>query len=343
MRLLVVSATGYTLGMVPHLLREGHSVETCTRDKATLSNVSSLLATGPYTAAIFDSYQHSPIAESLCKKGIRAIGISSWSKLLYSDTAYRFELAKAIGYNLATKTTDGTKFVAVGWFNGNSYISNFIVFNYTKTMSGDVGTDVACSGYVAHFPRGTTKLYNIIYKPLEKFLRKANHKGPFSVSCIANSDGIFVSDISASITDAYTQAIFENTSASKSDVLLSILDETSKPVKHIDQWAAGVMVSVYPYPHNSLNEPVLVDGVNSSNIKHSWFMDLNKNSNGDWSSGTLSGCLGYITARGTTIEESTRRIYRTLRNIKVDGIQYRNDVGRGMYDKYNSLRKLKVI
>jgi phosphoribosylamine-glycine ligase len=207
-------------------------------------------------------------------------------------------------------------------------------------MAGDVGTKVVSSGYVACFDVDKSKLVNDILGPLEKYLRKAGHRGCFSVSVVVTDKGeLLVEDISADINLPYTQAIYENTRRSKSDVLLDILNEASQPVQYIDPFVCGVLLSVYPYPNASPTNAVPVLGVNQFNLKHMWLMDLAKEDD-NWVSGNFSGCVGFVTARGTSTQEAARRAYRTISNIKVDELQYRNDIGKGINDKLFKLKEL---
>lgn len=337
MRLLLVSATGYSLGLAPHLEKEGHSVEICVGNDVTKT-----LASGSYNVAVFDAPTHVDALEYAKRRGVKSVGVTSWSRLLSNDDTYKQSLIKAIGYTPADVTTAGTEVTVVCWFNGHIFISEFIAFNYTKTMAGDLGTTVPSSGYITHFPKRPSRLLKEVLKPLERFLRKADHKGCFSIDCVVNSTGIYVKDVSASITRPYTHAIYENTPMSKGDVLLSILDETSKPIKKLESWVCGVMVSAYPYPVQAPSTPVEVMGMSHINVKHSWLMDVHRSSD-TWRCGQLSGCLGYIIARGSTAFEAIRRVYRTLRNIRMDGIQYRNDIGKGIYDRIEALRKAGVL
>lgn len=339
MRLLIVSETGHNLGYVSHLEREGHAVETLIGTQA-LGN----LPISTCNIAIFDSPNHSTMKEELTKRGVRSLGVSAWGRMIELNPEYRQDLIGAIGYTKPTEKLKPIDDVTVCcWFNGHKFISKFVVFNYTKILAGDLGVDVRSAGYLAHFGVDKSPLVESILTPLERFLRKANHKGCFSVKCKIDKDGaVYVYDIDASLATPYAQAIYENTSTNKGDIILSVIDENSKPIKYLDPWACGIMVSTYPYPYSVPKLPVSIIGINQGNLKHSWFMDLAKRSE-QWVCGQLSGCLGYVTARGTSPQESVRRAYRTLSNISMDDMQYRNDIGKGIYNRVSQLHKLNLL
>jgi len=330
MRILLVSETGYSLGFAPALLSEGHSVDFC-------MGTTPLVYSGMPDIAIMDT--KTTIAENLRSQGVKVFGVSSWSNVLNTNIDYKNNLINAIGYKSPNEQQRaGVRIVVVSWFNGQHFISKSLVFNYDRFMSGNIGTKVTSSGYIAYFNVDGWKIINDVLTPLEKFLRKANHRGCFSINVLVCDKEFFVEDISPSITLPYTQAIFENTWRHKSDIILDIFDETSKAIPYVDKVVCGVLVSVAPYPHKTPSSVFDVVGLNMQNAKHMWLMDIVNNKN-TWTSGHINGCLGYVLARGVTFWEAKKRVYRTINNISVDGIQYRDDIGKNINERLQQLEK----
>jgi len=339
--MLVVSATGYGLGIASHLSSEGHQVKTCLQIVST-PQISSAIAGDLPDIAVFDNSDQYVPAEWVRMRGVRVLGASTWSNLLESNDDYRKKTIQAIGYKPATNEA-GTGATAVGWFNGQRFISKSLVFNYEYLMPNDVGARVVSSGYIACFNVEKSKLVNSVLEPLEKYLRKAGHHGCFSINLLVTDAGdVLVKDVCASINRPYTQAIYENTRRNKSDVLLDIINESSQAIPYVDPYVCGVLLSVYPYPHAAPENPIEILGINQFNLKHMWLMDMQKEAD-KWYSGSLNGCIGYVTARGTTVQESCRRAYRTISNVKIDGLQYRNDIGKDVNEKLFRLKKLNLL
>lgn len=342
MRILVVTQTGYGIGLGSHLSSDGHHINTVVKPAVEVTHISRLLQECTPDIAVFDSNNHVVPAEWVRTRGVRVLGASSWSNLIDTNTDYKKRLISAIGYVYEPDAV-GTGAEVSCWFNGQSFISRSIVFNYTRMMPGDVGAYVDSAGYIAYFKVEDSKLVEGVLGPLSKFLRKANHRGCFTVSVVVKGDGSWVvRDISADVCKAFTQSVFENTRKSKSDVVLSVFNESSEPIPYIEPYVCGVMVSVYPYPHSVPSIPVNIVGINHGNLKHLWLMDLRK-SDDSWICGDISGCVGYVTARGKDHFEARRRVYRTIENIKVDGLQYRNDIGSDVGERLFELRKHKLI
>ena len=270
MKVLVVSATGYGCGIIPSLTREGHAVDICVNRLASELE----LPTTPPDFALFDSPIFKQLANHMRSMGIKVLGESDWSSILSTDVSYKTSLIEAIGYKRPAPGETGISATIMCIFNGQRFIARALVFNYTKMMAGDVGIDVSSSGYVVYFSQHKIPIVDTVLEPLERFLRKANHRGCFSVSVLANSNGVYVTDLSADINAPYVQAIFENSRRGRSDVLLDLFNENSHDIVFNDPYVCGVMLSIAPYPFSIPELPVSIDGINSGNLKHMWIIDL---------------------------------------------------------------------
>jgi phosphoribosylamine-glycine ligase len=340
MRFLLISNTGQGLGVAQHLTQEGHSVQIC-MNPSNLRSIEELFSTDQPDCAILDDVRHIVPAEWVRARGIRVLGPTKWSNLLEDNSEYNQQLQTAVGLKTAPKDTKGIDLTVCAWFNGNKFISKFLVFNYNKMMAGDVGTEVVSSGYVAYF--GDTKIVDTVLNPIEKFLRKANHRGCFSINLLIDDKGnLFGNSVSANSNLPYTNALYENTRKNKADLVLAMFDPNSTPIEPLEPYVCGVMLSVYPYPFSKPITPLEIFGLNSANQKHMWQMDVTKTAE-KYTCGELSGNAGYVIARGKTVQEAGRRVYRTISNLKIDGLQYRNDISKDVTEKMYKLRELKLI
>lgn len=333
MRFCLITQTGYGLGLMPHLTKEGHAVDTIfTGDEiVTLPDF-----------AFFDSNLFKDIASDFRNKGVKVLGISDWSTLLDTNLEYKNSIIQAIGYKAATPDTQGVKATVVALFNGNNFLLKALAFNYTKLMAGDVGVDVESAGYVVYFGKSGSLISNIL-EPLAKYLRKVNHRGSFCVDVICNAQGVFVSDISANMNKPCVQAVFENSRKDKASVLISLFDENSTELYHYEPVVCGVMLSEAPYPYAIPDKPLIIEGVNPGNLKHMWPVDMKDNKKGEWYCARMSGCLAYVVARGKDIWEAKRRAYQTIKNIHTPNLQYRNDIGKDVDEKMHQLRQLSLV
>lgn len=341
MRAVIFSNTGQGLGIAQHLIQEGHSVRIC-MNPPDLRSVEEEFNLGQPDIAFFDSVDHIVPAEWTRVRGIRVLGPTKWSNLLEDNSEYNKQLQVAVGLKAAPALTGAdTQVTVCAWFNGNKFISKFLVFNYDKMMAGNVGATVTSAGYVAYFNK--SKLVDQVLEPVEKFLRKANHRGCFTVNIQIDEKGkLYGNSVSANSNLPYTNALYENTRKNKGDLVLSMFDPMSAPVDAIEPYVCGVMLSVYPYPHAKPETPLEILGLNTANQKHMWQMDIAKVDD-KTVCGQLTGNAGYVIARGKTVQEAQRRVYRTISNLSIEGLQYRNDIGKDVTEKMYRLKELKLI
>lgn len=342
MRVMVVSNTGGGLGLAQFLTQEGHSVKVCLKPTDLHSVEEQFMGDQP-DIAFFDDNGYVVPAEWVRVRGIRVLGPTKWSNLLEAQSEYNKQFLSAAGLAAAPALTGTETPVTVcGWFNGNKFIARFLAFNYQHMMAGNVGAQVQSAGYLAYFPEECA-LIDRVLEPMERFLRKANHRGCFSIDVVADSKGeVYGVSASANSNLPYTNAVYENTRKAKGDLVLAMFDPTSVPVPIIEPYVCGVMLSVYPYPYTAPATPLEVLGLNPANQKHMWQMDIAK-ADDKMVCGQLSGNAGYVTAHGKTVQEAQRRVYRTIANLNIQGLQYRNDIAKDAVEKIYKLRSAKLL
>ena len=93
-------------------------------------------------------------------------------------------------------------------------------------------------------------------------------------------------------------------------------------------YAIAVRISIPPYPHSHVKtKHVALNGVCAENEKHIWAQNTVQDENGLIVSDTKYGVIAAVTARGTSVRECIRRVYRTVENLSIEDMQYRRDIG----------------
>jgi len=124
---------------------------------------------------------------------------------------------------------------------------------------------------------------------------------------------------------AFLEGMQEEIGRAFHDIALSNKKEFTFPAKYI----IAVRFSIPPYPYPQLSSAkLLLRGYNEKNARHIWLQDAVKIKAGVFSSGG-NGVVATVTARGDTVRECRRRVYRTVDNLSMQGMQYRRDIGRG--------------
>jgi len=331
MRLLLISKQGAGFGMASHLSSEGHAVTVLHSTQSHIGQgVITVLAQGESVSAadiyIYDDNSFGQHAEDARNAGLRVLGASRWSQMIDDDESYEAEIIKLVGW-LPPKTSNGVNLYVTGWFNGSKFICSYTSLVYRRLLPGGLGPDVGCMGTVSNFYQPTDRIYNTFLKPLEKALRRVNHRGCIHIHTLVDGDAFGVQGVSTALTHPLAYALLENVNLPVSNILLRLFDENSKPIRPLEQWASGVILSVPPYPYTNPHKPVELKGLHPSNLKHMWLCDAQKES-GVWKTTGQTGLVGLVTARGSTVEETVRRTYRTISQLDIKDVQYRNDVGR---------------
>lgn len=336
MRVLLVSKQGNSLGIASHLSSEGHSVNFAIPthdlerqvDLVGSGVVERSVSTHKADYVVFDNSAFAEDADSLEANGHKHIGASLWGKLVSSDPDYVKALAVSMGWPYGPLQGSINLYTTL-WFNGAEYIAVYNSLVYRRLMSGGRGPDVNFTGVIGCHKPVTKKLNDLVLEPLIKVLKKVNHRGCIHLHFHVLGEAFSLVEMSASLDYPLSFLLLENSKLSVSDMLLRLLNETSSAIIPIDTWSAGVMISIPPYPYALEPKETPIKGIVPGNLKHLWLVDASKEQD-NWITGRLNGKIGYVTARGATVFEAVRRAYRTISNLQVEDLQYRDDVGRDL-------------
>lgn len=285
---------------------------------------------------IYDSIKHTMNADTARTHGLKTLGPSRWSSLLESDKNYQKQIITSLGWP-TEPLTNGTHFYISAWFNGASFISTYCSIAYRRFMAGGAGPDLNCTGMVGNFQGLTDKTFQTFVAPLEKMLKKVNHRGCVHIHAVVAGEQYSVQEICASFMHPLSLLLYENSNLTVSNILLRLLEETSKPIYTIAPWACGAQISVPGYPHTDVIDKIIINGIVSGNLKHLWLADVTNEENQYYA--INKGNIGFVTARGYDENECVRRMYRTIGNIRTEDLQYRNDVGKQLQSLLTSLRQ----
>lgn len=338
MRILFVSETGLNLGLAMRCENDGHDVRYIDKHNCGIGIIKTPSEKESSWAdmTIFDTNSFAGRADEMRIGGHKILGPSRWSSMLAHDGVYKSQIIASLGFP-NNNLQQGTNFYISAWFNGATFISTYASFVYRRFMSGGAGPDLNCTGMLGNFNGVTSKTWRTFVEPLEKMLKKVNHRGPVHIHAIVQGDQFSVKDINASFMHPLSLLLYENSSKTPSTILLALFDETSKPIKPIDSWASGLQLSVTPYPHGDLKEDrfIQTQGIVQANMNHIWLGNISKKDGQYYAH--ANGLVGYVCARGINEHECVRRMYRTVSNLKVADLQYRNDVGRNIQNMITSL------
>lgn len=278
---------------------------------------------------------------SVTPKVIKPLGNKPVSLTLVSEDAdNRSLISTALEWGdklvpcIVQEMVKGTEISTEGWFDGERFI---LPFNHTlerkRLMEGDKGPNTGCMGNVVFTSMGD-RLTEMVLKPLEPLLRKVGYCGPLDVNCILKGKDAYFLEFTARLGYDAIQTFAELLKMPLYDFFFRVATRLGDVHEYYKDTAIGVRLTLPPYPtikgaqeaHRKWKDiQVLV--LDNGARRHTWLSDVIKKNNVEVCGG-IDGVIGCVTARGSSIRECQRRVYRTINNIvKCKDVQYREDIG----------------
>lgn len=212
-----------------------------------------------------------------------------------------------------------------GFFNGREWVKPLMLAVLTtRLMPAGLGPECGITGVVLKAAIDIPDYMRRIGKNLKKLSLKE------LITVGITKDGIF--GVGCGIVPELVYTISEGIRGDLSDLLFGVSKGITEDSGLSEDYVVGVKLTAPPFPYRrpGLSLDVLsVGGIDDGNIKHIYPCGLFTR-NGQVNDYLLAPDYGnamFVTARGRTLKEARRRAYRTLDNIKIEGKQYRIDVG----------------
>lgn len=231
---------------------------------------------------------------------------------------------------IVQKIVEGIEVSTEGWWNGRDWIHPFNhTFEEKRFLQGGLGPNTGCMGNIVFASKRTNKLIQETVMKLEPFMKKTKYKGPVDINCIVTEGEAYGLEVTARLGYDAIEALMEGLNEPTSNLLFDVATGVKKTMDVTWDFMTAVRLSVPPWPHSKpkkemAGSPIL--GLNEQNLKHIFLTDAyREGKNYFWAAG--DGVVLKATARGVSLREASRRVYRTLSNISVKDKQYRTDIG----------------
>lgn len=243
------------------------------------------------------------------------------------------------------RLVDGIEISTEGWFNGRDFVRPFNhTFEEKKFCCGNLGPATGCMGNVV-FKADSNRLTRATVEKLKPFLSTIGYRGPVDINCIVSQTRAFALEITARMGYDAIEAILEGLREPIIDLFFETAMGTKKEMNLTDQTMMAVRLSIPPWPmakpkEHDNGEPIL--GLDEPVLKHIAATDIYKEGGKYYTAGgdgVLLKATAVGSAQGTDLTtEASRRVYRTLSNIRVNGKQYRTDVGGRVNKDWKQLK-----
>jgi phosphoribosylamine---glycine ligase len=259
------------------------------------------------------------------------VEILEQNKKLWAKKIKKFQLQKmAVGVEIAVGA----------FFNGEDFIYPVNVnFEHKKLFPGDIGPYTGEMGTLMFWAEKSIVFEDTLLKLKDK-LAQSGYVGYIDVNCIANAKGIYPLEVTARFGYPTISIQMEGVISKWGDFLYGLARKEKPELKAKRGFQLGVVIAVPPFPFDDKREAYIykdlsilfkkptTEGIHLGDVKMV---------NGVW---TLAGESGYalvVTGAGSTVEEARNQAYSRIKNIILQNMFYRTDIGVKWYKESDKL------
>ena len=224
--------------------------------------------------------------------------------------------------------------VAVGaFFNGKNFIMPINVnFEHKRIFPGDIGPLSGEMGTLMFWSE-PNYLFKATLEKMKPALIESGYVGYVDINCIVNGKGIYPLEFTTRFGYPTIQIQSEGITMPMGEFLYKLAKGEDFELKTKKGFQVGVRILVPSYFVKSTDKetielykdlPILfkkpdsLDGVHIEDVK---------NDNGVWRVAGTSGCLLIVTGSGSTVAEARQQVYTRIKNIMIQDMFYRTDIG----------------
>jgi len=224
--------------------------------------------------------------------------------------------------------------VAVGaFFNGKDFILPVnINFEHKRVFPGDIGPLTGEMGTLMFWSE-PNKLFKMTLEKMKPALVESGYVGYIDINCIVNGKGIYPLEFTARFGYPTIQIQSEGITMPAGEWLYKLAGGEQFELKTKRGFQIGVRILVPTHLVSSKDKdtiemyrdlPILFK--KPDNLEGIHIEDV-KIENGVWRIAGTSGCLIVVTGSGITVNEARQQTYTRIKNIMVQNMFYRTDIG----------------
>ncbi|TWO72900.1 phosphoribosylamine--glycine ligase [Caenimonas sedimenti] len=238
--------------------------------------------------------------------------------------------------------------VGVGaYFNGEAFLdAKCIDFEHKRFFPGELGELTGEMGTIVGY-RGSERLFQAALAPVAPLLRESGHVGYLNVNLIANEDGLWPLEFTSrfgypgfAICEALHLEPWE-------DILRRMLRRDSLALRTRAGWAAGVVLTVPPFPYRhgyeelSKGMPICLRPELDAGDREALHFAEIASVNGQLVTSGSCGYVGVATGLGAEVAQANAEALRVAAGVVVPNLRYRRDIGERVSS--NDLRMLEDL
>lgn len=232
--------------------------------------------------------------------------------------------------------------IAVGtFFNGTDFIMPVCVnFEHKRMFPGDLGPFTGEMGTLMFFS-DRNEVFRQTLEKMREALAAVQYVGYIDINCIADRSGIHPLEFTSRFGYPTISIQMEAMSDGWGEFLYRLAKGEQVEFKAKKGFQVGVVIAVPPFPYDDAKTFSVYKDSSILFKKHSWegiHLGDVKLVDNDLRLAGESGYALVVTGSGSTVEEARNKAYNRIKNIMLQNMFYRVDIGMRWYTDADKLR-----
>jgi len=254
------------------------------------------------------------------------------NKRVWSKKILAFQLQKYLS---------GVEVAAGAFFNGKEFITPInINFEHKRLFPGEIGPMTGEMGTLMYWSE-TNTIFRMTLERMKELLAQNKYCGYIDINCIATSKGVYPLEFTCRFGYPTISIQLEGMQIPAGEFLFKMATGELRQFKTKKGFQIGVVIAVPPFPYYDkkviasyrdqsivFKKPTM-EGMHLGDVKYI---------ENDWHIAGESGYVLVVTGSGSTVEEARKQTYGRIKNIVLQNMYYRTDIGIRWYTDSDRLQ-----
>lgn len=226
------------------------------------------------------------------------------------------------------KFASGVEIAVGAFFNGHDFVYPINVnFEHKRLFPGEIGPFTGEMGTLMYWSK-PNYIFHATLEKMKEPLAQAKYVGYIDINCIANGYGIYPLEFTSRFGYPTISVQTEGITIPKGELLYKLAKGEDFEIKTKNGFQIGVVICTPAFLSFEDNETYkdLAIRFKKNNLEGIHLGDV-KIENGIWRMAGNSGYTLVVTGSGSTVAEARHVVYNRIKNIKIQNMFYRVDIG----------------
>jgi phosphoribosylamine---glycine ligase len=245
------------------------------------------------------------------------------------------------------EVVQGTEISTEGYFNGEEFFFVNGTLEEKKLMNKNIGPATGCSGNLVwvYDQQNPPFVFREGLGKLKDYLQEIDFRGMIDLNSIVSDTKLFGLEWTPRFGYDASATIFACISSEIGDFLGAIAIGSRPDIRVTNNFAAGIRLSIPPYPTETEDEKLLrsevpIIGIEEDDISKNCFLyDCMGDNNTELHTVGVSGFIGVPIQADGNIQTAFGRLGERIKKIEIPDLQYRTDIEECCIKRYSILSR----